>query len=108
MSNSKLVYSTGSSIPTIKDNSDIEKNILRSDQKVRLHLERKRGGKIQTIIKGLSESHDTLKELTRELKKRCATGGTIKNTQIVIQGNQRELVKSLLSEKGYNVKLSGG
>ena len=46
--------------------------------------------------------------LTKELKKRCGVGGTFKDNRKLIQGNKRDLVKEILSKKGYDVKFSGG
>ena len=66
---SKLVYSTDDSICT----SDEDGTVIRrdpSDQKVRLHLDRKGGGKVVSIVKGLSESPDTLNTIAKELKKK--------------------------------------
>ena len=52
------------------------KNVKHSDQKVRLHLDRKGGGKIVTVVKGLSHDDETMNELAKELKKKCGTGGS--------------------------------
>ena len=107
MSNSKLVYSTDDSICT----SDVHGNVIcrdPSDQKVRLHLDRKGGGKVVSIVKGLSESPDTLNTIAKELKKRCGVGGSVKNGEILIQGNKRGIIQNILLKKGYDVKLSGG
>ena len=46
--------------------------------------------------------------LTRELKRFCATGGTLRGDIIEIQGDQRERLKSELERRGYTVKLAGG
>ena len=107
MSNSRIVYST--------DNGSYRDDELTaihhpkpSQQKVRLHLDRRGGGKIVTIIKGLVHEDEIMVNLTRELKKRCGVGGSFKENKIFIQGNKRDLVKEILSKKGYDVKFSGG
>ena len=65
-------------------------------------------GKIVTVIKGLVHEDEIMINLTKELKKRCGVGGSFKENKILIQGNKRDLVKEILSKKGYDVKLSGG
>jgi len=106
MSNSRIVYSTGDA--TVLQDDHKQKDIRPSDQKVRLHLDRKGGGKIVTVIKGLVQDDDSMVDLTRELKKRCGTGGSYKNNEILIQGNKRETIQTILLDKGYDAKLSGG
>ena len=77
---------------------------------VRIHLEKKhRGGKTASIIRGLDLDKDALKSLTKELKKICGVGGTQKDGEIIIQGNNREKIqKHLLSLGIKDVKLAGG
>ena len=103
---SNIVYST---------NPDFESEYIedltmstQSKQRLRIHLERKRGGKILTVIRGYVGNTQNLNELARELKKSCGVGGSVKNNEILIQGNVREKVLSILTEKGYSAKLSGG
>lgn len=67
-----------------------------------------RKGKGVTVITGVPLPPDQLKVLAQELKKRCGTGGTLKDGVIEIQGDQRELLVELLKAKGWPVKLSGG
>jgi translation initiation factor 1 len=105
--NRKIVYSTDS-VGIEKFTEEFEIDIKPSEQNIRLHLERKSGGKILTIIKGLAESSSSLSLLCKELKKICGVGGTVKNKEILIQGNKREIIKKILTDKNYNVKLSGG
>ncbi len=107
MNNSKIIYSTEQSL---NDNNQIEKfdTVAPQNQKIRLHLDRIGGGKIVTVIKGFQEKKESLKHLSKIIKKYCGSGGTIKNNHILIQGNHREKVKLLLSEIGYEVKFSGG
>lgn len=85
-----------------------ENNVVR-DGVVRLRLERKgRGGKAVTMIEGLLLNQAALKELGRELKKICGTGGAVKNGVIEIQGDQRDKLLPVLSNKGFVVKKAGG
>lgn len=67
-----------------------------------------RKGKGVTSIQGVPLLNDELKLLTAELKKRCGTGGALKDGTIEIQGDQRATIKALLEAKGFRVKLSGG
>ena len=57
MSNSKLVYSTDKTLTNLDESVDVV-SVRASEQKVRLHLDRKKGGKVVTLIKGLMEEKD--------------------------------------------------
>lgn len=76
---------------------------------VRLRRETKgRKGKGVTLVEGVPLKTDDLKVLAKALKKRCGTGGALKEGVIEIQGDQRELLKAELESRGYTVKLAGG
>ena len=107
MKNSTLVYSTDDST-LIGEESVPEQRISPGQQMVKLHLDRRGGGKIISVVRGLQEPELKLKSLATELKKACGVGGSSKNGEILIQGNHREKIQELLMVKGYNVKLSGG
>jgi len=107
MANSKLIFSTDNSV-SLTDDTVQSLAIDPSQQQVRLHLDRKGGGKIVSIVRGLQESNDVLTVIAKDLKKGCGVGGSVKNGEILIQGNHREKIQKLLSKKGYAVKLSGG
>ncbi|MGB5446434.1 MAG: stress response translation initiation inhibitor YciH [Psychromonas sp.] len=100
-----LVYSTDGG----KINKPAEKKkVPEGDGIIRIHRETKgRKGKGVILIKGLQLDENALKELAKEIKKRTGTGGSVKDFIIEIQGDQRELVKTLLEKKGYTVKLAG-
>jgi translation initiation factor 1 len=66
-----------------------------------------RGGKTVTVIWGVPLDEVGLRELAAELKRRCGTGGTVKDGVIEIQGDHRETLVSLMRERGYTVKPSG-
>jgi translation initiation factor 1 len=76
---------------------------------VRLRRERKgRGGKAVTLVDGVPLPAPELKRLAKRLKQRCGVGGAVKEGRIEIQGDQREVLKSLLEAEGFTVKLAGG
>jgi len=79
------------------------------DGVVRVGRETKgRRGKGVSIITGIPGSTDALKEIAKQLKAQCGVGGTVKGRTIEIQGDQRDRLIKILTEKGYTVKKSGG
>lgn len=103
-----LIYSTD---PDFKpEQEDDPAETLPADKQVlRIWLERGKGGKEATVIKGFTGSIDRLEELARLLKNKCAAGGNAKNGIIIIQGNHRDKVLKLLMEQGFkDVKKAGG
>ena len=69
---------------------------------------KQRGGKTVTLIKGFVGKEEDIEKLTKMLKTKCGTGGTFKDGEIIIQGDQREKVFDLLLAAGYKVKKAGG
>ena len=107
MPNHNIVYSTDDSLTTKKKETPVASS-LNLDQNIRLYLDRKKGGKIATVIKGFIQTDNELKNLAKRIKRQCATGGSIKNNEIIIQGNKRDIVKTILEKEGFKPKLSGG
>jgi translation initiation factor 1 len=76
---------------------------------VRIRREAKgRGGKTVTVIAGLPLEAAELQNLTGELKRRCGTGGAVKDWTIEIQGDQVDTLVAELQKRGYTVKRAGG
>ena len=61
-----------------------------------------------TVINGLKGDALSFNALSKDLKKACGVGGSVKNRQILIQGNHREKIIKILDERGFKVKASGG
>ena len=80
-----------------------------SAQELEAHFSTKgRAGKTVTLIKGFEGSEEELKALAKQLKKAVGVGGSIKNGEIIIQGNYRDQLMALLLEMGHRVKRIGG
>ncbi len=80
-----------------------------SDGTVRVKRETKgRKGSGVTTITGLSLNEENLKSLGKRLKKKCGSGGTVKEGVIEIQGDHREVLVNELKKMGYNAKSAGG
>ena len=89
--------------------SEISSEIVKSSkQDFRIHLNRRPGGKIVTIVKGFIGNQNQIKTIGKKLKKKCGVGGTVKNNEILIQGNFRDKVIELLKKQGHIAKPSGG
>ncbi|WP_312978957.1 stress response translation initiation inhibitor YciH [Atlantibacter sp.] len=104
--NSRLVYSTGTGrIEEPKTQPERPKG----DGIVRIQRQTSgRKGKGVCLITGIDEDDATLNKIAAELKKKCGCGGAVKDGIIEIQGDKRDLIKSLLEAKGMKVKLAGG
>lgn len=79
-----------------------------SDGVVRIQLKRLGGGKMASVVTGVPLDEDDLKDLARSLKQKCGVGGSVKDFNIEIQGDKRNVIKAELEKKGYTVKLAGG
>ncbi len=105
----RLVYSSdGSHLPK-RRGSDPATEAAVGDGQVRVRLEKKgRKGKTVSVISGLPLPATELKELAAELKRRCGSGGGVKEGNIEIQGDHVEELVDTLIERGFRAKRAGG
>ena len=68
----------------------------------------KRKGKPITILEGYTGATSDFKKLAKELKTKLSVGGSFKDDKIIIQGDYRDKIMTILKEKGFNVKRVGG
>ncbi|MCD6383118.1 MAG: stress response translation initiation inhibitor YciH [Thermoplasmata archaeon] len=75
--------------------------IAREQQEIKVSTQKRRYGKVVTIITGFDPSEIDVESLAKELKTRCAAGGTVKEGAIELQGDHKKKVINILREKGY-------
>lgn len=87
----------------------VEKEDAFVPQELEAHFSNKgRAGKTVTIIKGFEGENSELKTLAKTIKNTIGVGGTVKNGEILIQGNYRNQIMDVLNEMGHKVKRVGG
>jgi translation initiation factor 1 len=103
-----LVFSTDPNFKMEEEKPQYE-DIAFDKQVLRVWLERGRGGKESTVVKGFIGSDDSLADLAKMIKNKCAAGGSAKDGIIIVQGDHRDKVIKLLQDVGFkNVKKAGG
>ena len=104
-----VVYSTNPDYDYDHEEDFEEETLEPGDQYLVAIIDRKmRKGKAVTIILDFVGSTDDLKDLGKTLKVKCGVGGSVKDGEIILQGEVRDKAVKLLEEMGYNVKKSGG
>ncbi len=103
-----LVYSTDPDFKIQDDDNEIV-TLPSSQQKLIVSLDKKgRAGKSVTLVAGFVGKEEDLEALCKQLKNKCGAGGSAKDGEILIQGDFREKIVTLLTNDGYKVKKSGG
>lgn len=97
-----LVYSTDPNFKPEAKSEEEEDTLLPSQQKIKVRLDKKnRGGKAVTLIEGFAGKEIDRQDLGKKLKAFCGTGGSAKDGEIIIQGDNRDKVLQWLQKNGY-------
>ena len=108
--NSGLVYSTDKNMemPAVGNTDEEQITLPPAQQDLRVHLDRMPGGKVVTRITGFVGQTEDLEKLGKMLKHSCGVGGSVKEGNILVQGDKRERVLEVLLKTGYKGKKAGG
>ncbi|MBE6519272.1 MAG: stress response translation initiation inhibitor YciH [Thermoplasmata archaeon] len=79
--------------------------IAREQQTVRISVDSRRYGKMVTVIDGIDENDIDIGDLAKQLKNKCAAGGTYKDGRIELQGDHKKKVKLVLEDMGFRTEV---
>ena len=99
---SGLVYSTDPNFKIEEDENMEEQTILPAEQKIKIRLDKKhRGGKVVTLIENFIGTNADKEDIGKKLKTVCGTGGSVKDGEILVQGDNRDKVLQWLLKNGF-------
>lgn len=97
-----VVYSTNPDFDYADDSQQPAETLPASQQRLRLNMERSgRGGKTVTVVKGFVGAAEDAEALCKFLKQKCGVGGSVKDGEIIIQGDHRQRLVEILKQAGY-------
>ena len=99
-----LVYSTDPDFKLPEEESAAEETIDAAQQKIKIRLDKKhRAGKAVTLVEGFIGTLPDMEELGKKLKSFCGTGGSVKDGEIIVQGDNRDKILQWLLKNGYKL-----
>ncbi len=113
-SKGNVVYSTNPNFnpdsyrEEVDDDAEDKNAPPANQQKLKVYLDRLGGGKLLSRVTGFTGKTGEIEDLGKMLKQKCGVGGTVKNREILIQGEHRDKIIALLIKEGYKAKKAGG
>ena len=97
-----FVFSTDPNFQFNEENNLPQDTLAPGEQRLKVRMETKhRAGKAVTLVEGFIGKDEDIQQLGKQLKNYCGTGGSAKDGEIIIQGDQREKVLQWLVKNGY-------
>lgn len=103
-----VVYSTNPNFNYEHEADEVEETLAPQQQQLKVYLDRLGGGKMLSRVNGFIGKTDDLEALGKMLKQKCGVGGTVKDGEILIQGEHRDKIVDILTKAGYKAKKAGG
>ena len=98
-----FIYSTDPNFSFEPEHEEAQETLPPTKQPLRIRLDTKhRAGKAVTLVTGFIGTHDDAEKLGKQLKNFCGTGGSVKDAEIIVQGDQRDKVLQWLLKNGYS------
>ena len=97
-----MVYSTDPNFKIEEEIEDEQQTLLPAEQKIKIRLDKKhRGGKMVTLIENFIGTNADKEDIGKKLKTSCGTGGSVKDGEILVQGDNRDKVLQWLLKNGF-------